>query len=233
MLEKEEWGQMHDPMSGVLVVGRLVSSLGRIKAQNSRISWGYRTRVRYCRTALSFRLHIRHELVHRLVAFAFLGPPPDPKSSHVNHIDLDRGNNSIENLEYVTPGENNAHSFLNGSRKSRWDGKPVESRKLGVGGAWTLHPSISSAAKVLEVCRGNIFHCLAGRRKHTGGFEIRRTKICESETFAGEEWRKVDVDALLQDRALRQKVERSHLLEFYVLAPMMAKSHVEFLGIGL
>lgn len=52
----------------------------------------------------------RAVMVHRLVALAFLGPPPDGKTQ-VNHVDGDPSNNSITNLEYVTPSENVRHSI--------------------------------------------------------------------------------------------------------------------------
>jgi hypothetical protein len=44
--------------------------------------------------------------VHRLVAEAFLGP----SLLQVNHINGARSDNRIENLEYLTPKENQAHS---------------------------------------------------------------------------------------------------------------------------
>jgi hypothetical protein len=50
-------------------------------------------------------------LVHRLVAFAFLGKPPLP-STQVNHLDLNRGNNRLENLTYCTHEENLTHSVV-------------------------------------------------------------------------------------------------------------------------
>lgn len=42
--------------------------------------------------------------VHRLVAFAFIGPCPD--GMQVDHINGDRRDNRPENLEYVSPFEN-------------------------------------------------------------------------------------------------------------------------------
>ena len=49
-----------------------------------------------------------HCLVHRLVAAAFLGPIPP--GYQVNHVDADKSNNRLTNLEIVTPEENRAHA---------------------------------------------------------------------------------------------------------------------------
>lgn len=48
--------------------------------------------------------------VHRLVAEAFIGPPPTPEHQ-VNHKDGVKSNNSIGNLEWVTCGENHKHRY--------------------------------------------------------------------------------------------------------------------------
>jgi len=48
-------------------------------------------------------------LVHRAVAAAFIGPIPD--MHEVNHIDGDKTNNSISNLEYVTRSANSKHAI--------------------------------------------------------------------------------------------------------------------------
>lgn len=48
--------------------------------------------------------------IHRLVALAFLGEPPAP-DMEVNHIDADRLNPRLDNLEWMTKGQNRKHGY--------------------------------------------------------------------------------------------------------------------------
>lgn len=56
------------------------------------------------------------EPVHRLVAKIFI-PNNDINKIQVNHIDSNRLNNNVSNLEWVTPKENVYHSYQYGQRK--------------------------------------------------------------------------------------------------------------------
>ena len=51
-------------------------------------------------------------LVHRLVVASFVGPIPAGKQ--VNHIDGDKRNNCLDNLEIVTPQQNREHAMRTG-----------------------------------------------------------------------------------------------------------------------
>lgn len=58
--------------------------------------------------------HFVKKQVHRLVYEAFKGVIPE--GMHINHLDCDRSNNVLDNLQVVTPRENVHHSFTVGNR---------------------------------------------------------------------------------------------------------------------
>jgi hypothetical protein len=55
----------------------------------------------------------KYEMIHRLVAKAFIDNPLNLPA--VNHIDLNKSNNRVENLEWVTYSENTMHAIENGA----------------------------------------------------------------------------------------------------------------------
>ena len=56
--------------------------------------------------------------VHRIIMESFIGPRPDGKQ--INHIDGDRKNNRLDNLEYVTQSENMLHAYRIGLQLPVW-----------------------------------------------------------------------------------------------------------------
>lgn len=64
--------------------------------------------------------HTKTEYVHRLLAETFI-PNPDNKKT-VNHIDGNKLNNSLENLEWNTQSENNIHALRHNLRKPNIEG---------------------------------------------------------------------------------------------------------------
>ena len=101
-----------------------VSTLGRVKKlahgrnKKDRILSNFvKDRDGYCRCSVMKESgEYTQRCVHQLVAAAFLDNPDN--KPHVNHIDGNRVNNKVENLEWVTPKENVIHSFKYGARKA-------------------------------------------------------------------------------------------------------------------
>lgn len=79
--------------------GRVYSVLSEIYLKGDRDRYGY----------IHFSLLGKHHTGHRLVATHFI--PTEDYSLEVNHIDGDKTNNCIENLEWVTQHENRAHAM--------------------------------------------------------------------------------------------------------------------------
>lgn len=211
-LPGEEWRSMLDPETGCEIPGRMVSSLGRIRSCRGIVHRGHLAKLGYYETRLSLHLSSRKHLVHRLIAFAFLGPSPTKNHSQVNHKDGNKGNNAVENLEYVTPSQNCLHSHSlakskhshSVSRASQC--KPVWSRAFKSNHDWQWHASLSHAAVVLGLRQSNISACCNRRYRQTGGFEFRTVDPANTaEVIEGEDWRKVDLLALIRDKARRAR----------------------------
>ena len=203
-LPGEVWRPMIDPKSGLRVDGKKISSAGRIKSHTGRISTGFCGQSGYVYVNIKVKGHRRNELLHRLVAVAFLGPPPTPHTQ-INHKDGNKSNNIAANLEYATASENLLHHHAN--RKGLHPlCKAVLSREYGSSDPWTNHSSFKSAADALGVRRELISCCINGKRRQTGGFEFRLEEPdgTTMETLPGEEWRDVDVPSHLKDRRSRK-----------------------------
>ena len=96
-----------------------VSNLGRVKSfkkDKAKILKSNPGIGGYLRVVLCKDFKNKNRFVHVLVAKAFI-PNPDNKPQ-VNHIDGDKTNNRVENLEWMTCSENIHHAFANGLRKS-------------------------------------------------------------------------------------------------------------------
>lgn len=68
----------------------------------------------YIRIALSLKDGRQKKLLHRLVAEYFI--PKVVGKNFVNHVDGDKTNNHVSNLEWVSQSENEIHAYKTGLR---------------------------------------------------------------------------------------------------------------------
>ena len=205
-LPGEEWVPMLDPTTRSEVPGRLVSSCGRFSSSVGLLSRGCQKPSGYFQTKISGKL----VYVHRLIAFAFLGPPPSLKHSQVNHKDLNPSNNCIENLEYVTPAENLIHAYSDPDRRRQrleTASKPVLGRLLGPDGKWTSYPSMSEAARKIGVTPSAVSRCARGYTRRAGKYEfhLAHSEQISEEEMPGEEWRIIDLQGLQEEKQQRKR----------------------------
>lgn len=110
--------------------------------------------------------------VHRLVAQAFI-PNPERKKQ-VNHIDGNKKNNHVSNLEWATPRENVQHAIRTGLNKSI--GKPKHCTKVAKfssdGEFLEMFDTIKDAAASIGVTPSAISNAINQRNgaKKSGGF---------------------------------------------------------------
>lgn len=89
-----------------------ISSLGKIRNLQGKVLKTYIQNSGYEQIKINYQgLHI-HKSIHRLVAEAFM---PNPlNKEYVNHIDGNKLNNTVDNLEWCTNSENILHARKTG-----------------------------------------------------------------------------------------------------------------------
>jgi hypothetical protein len=105
--------------------------------------------------------------VHRLVARTFI-PNPENKEE-VNHIDGNKLNNCVDNLEWVTTSENMLHAYKTGIRENNY--KPVKQMDIK-GNLIAIYPNSCIAEKGTGICRTSIGSCCRKEKGHlsAGGY---------------------------------------------------------------
>lgn len=158
-----------------------VSNYGRIKSLSRKISNGtgfYISKEKILNGHINTNGYVQVELkgnpvlVHRLVAKAFI--PNIDNKPQVNHIDGNKTNNRVENLEWCTNSENQIHAYKNGlnihSDKSGRSKKKVCQIDLETGKIINIFNSIAEAKKSLGVSKENISQVCKGKRNKCLGY---------------------------------------------------------------
>ena len=112
-----------------------VSNLGRVRSVDRTVQYSdgrkgiykgktlkpskSKKRRNYLYVTLSYNQKTMYKSVHRLVAETFIENTGN--KSEVNHIDGDKDNNKVSNLEWVTSKENSEHAVKNGLLPSGQD----------------------------------------------------------------------------------------------------------------
>ena len=158
VLEGEIWEKYNERIS--------VSNFGRVRKKDGYINQGHKTSIGYLAASVSPG---RNKLVHSLVDELFI---PNPNNLPVvNHIDEDKTNNNVKNLEWCTRGENTAHSIISGKNKrdhNKLSKKVIQFDKEG--NKISEFCSIQEAHRITKITRSSIAGVCHGYNKQTNGF---------------------------------------------------------------
>ncbi len=127
----------------------------------------------YCRINLRYNNKDKSFGVHRLVAAAFISNIDNLPT--VNHIDGNKQNNCIENLEWASVEYQNLHAIKTGLREGTMSAarkasmkkisKPVRCIQTG-----EIFPSCNAADKALHLGSTAVFHSLKYNRPTVQGY---------------------------------------------------------------
>jgi hypothetical protein len=152
----------------ILPCGNSISSDGVVTSRLGRVLAVQKSNVGYFRVELWDNGRGKKHSIHRLLAEAFI-PNPDNKP-HVNHIDGDKANNALSNLEWVTQSENQKHAYKLGLQK----GYHVAGRKISDAHKAALCGSRWRGAHRQYVCDGMEFRTPEEAASH---FKISRQTV--------------------------------------------------------
>ena len=147
-----------------------VSNLGRVRNEASKriLKDAIDSSTGYFKVSLQKNGKGHTKSVHRLVAETFLGLPSN-SDMQVNHIDGNKSNNAVDNLEWVTKSENEKHAYENGLKIPKKDGLSVRIVETG-----EEFSSMSECARKLGTREHSISECVNGIRKSHRGLHFEK-----------------------------------------------------------
>ena len=168
---KEEWKQI---IVNGITYDYLISSHGRvyslksqkimklIKKDNGYIQIGIK------KDKKSYKFYI-----HRLVAIHFI-PNDDKTKTEVNHIDENKENNHVENLEWCSREYNINYGERTQKTKNKIKDFNIETgkpkRKVRCIETGIVFESINEASRHYNINQSNLIKCLKGRKETCGGY---------------------------------------------------------------
>lgn len=141
-----------------------ISNLGRVwSVVSQRYLDGTKDRDGYLQVFLTARNgKSKKEFIHRLVALVFL---PNPEGlPQVNHIDENKQNNSVENLQWVSIKANANHGTRN-NRISKANSKPIYCVELD-----KIFYGTREAERITGINHSGISRACRGIQLTAGGF---------------------------------------------------------------
>lgn len=104
--------------------------------------------------------------IHVLVATVFIENPL--RKEYVNHIDGNKWNNNVWNLEWCTPIENARHAVITGLHKPPSYSPVWQKIQVTIGGDVKTFPAIRKASRELGINRSRIKTCLLNKSTYQG-----------------------------------------------------------------
>jgi hypothetical protein len=148
-----------------------VSNMGRIKSLNVFHYNDDKEKILILKIKkdkyFEIKIKGKYYLIHRLVMLTFIGECP--KDKQVNHIDGNKQNNRLENLEYITSKENTQHAWKNGLCKGNGLKKKVNQYDKN-NNLIKQFESVGQAERETKILHSNIFSCCYNRLKTSGGY---------------------------------------------------------------
>ena len=152
-----------------------VSNMGRVKSfsldkKDGKLLKPSPTTYGYLGVHLSLRNKERAHYIHRLIAQHFIPNPENKKT--INHIDGNKQNNGIENLEWATNLENNLHCIENNMKPNHRSGRNYKGKIQVFDGSGNLIDELSGHADMVSkgYDAGSVCRYIRGERKHSKGF---------------------------------------------------------------
>ena len=142
-----------------------VSNLGNVRNNKNHILKPSKNRKGYLNVVLYKNNASKTLRIHRLVALTYISNPN--KYPQVNHIDGNKENNKVDNLEWCNNSINQKHAFINGLQKDVNGANNPNARKIN---QYDLNNNfikqwdcIKDIEDALHIHRSNIWKCCIGK----------------------------------------------------------------------